>query len=263
MPSLVVNVISATNLKDADGPMNGSDAYVYITLEGCDAQRTATVAGSSDPEWNEKFTFDDVESPASKILNIRVYDDDWGRDDNIGECKLDLGTLIMTEDAQEFDVVVDAGIFSDAHIKFTVTTDGLWGNPEGGSGTLSVLIKSCTGLDDADFAGTTDPYAEVSIAGCESQQTEKKEGTINPEWDQELTFEVEKPLSKILKIKIYDDDTWSRDDKIGECEVDLAELKLGKGPKTYELGVDFALLGLIKTATLSFTLTPGDWGNAP
>merc|ERR1712187_128969 len=196
-------------------------------------------------------------------MKIRIYDDDWGKDDKIGECSLDLGTLIATGDAQEFEKIVDDGVFSDATIKFTVQTDGSWGNPDGGSGNLTVLVKSCSGLDDADFAGTTDPYAYLQIEGCDSQQTDKKEGTINPEWEQELTFEgIENPLSKTLKIKIYDDDTWSRDDKIGECEVDLSELKMGEGPKDYDMGVDFMLFGLIKTASLKFTLEADGWGDA-
>jgi len=262
MAQIVVTVIGTENLADADGPFNGSDPYVYITLDGCEPLRTTT-SHDENPQWNEELTFEGVEMPASKIMNLRIYDDDWGRDDKIGEFNLDLGKLPCTGEAQEFDVIVDDGIFSDAHLKFNVTTDGSFGNPEGGMGNLTVLVKSCAGLDDADFSGTTDPYALVSIDGCESQQTEKQEGTINPEWNQELNFEIENPLSKTLKIKIYDDDTWSRDDKIGECEVDLAELMMGEGSKDYEMGVDFALFGMIKTATLAFTLSWDGWGNRP
>lgn len=264
MASIVVNVISASNLKDDDGPFSGSDPYVYITLDGCDAQRTATVSGSSDPEWNQELTFEGVTEPAGKVMKLRVYDDDWGRDDNIGQCSLDLGKLQATADPQEFEKVVDAGIFTDAKLKFTVTTDGSWGNPAGGSGTLRVMVHACQGLDDADFCGTTDPYAYLTIDGCEPQQTDKKEGTINPEWEQELVFEgIEDPLSKTLYIKIYDDDTFSRDDKIGQCEVDLAELKMGEGSKDFEKSVDWTLFGLIKTATLTFTLSWEEWGDLP
>lgn len=265
MTDIVVNVIKASNLADDDGPFNGSDPYVYITLKDCEPQRTTTVKGSDgDVEWNQELTFASVTSPATKTMNIRVYDEDWGRDDNIGECSVDLGKLVCTGDAQNFDLVVDAGIFKDARLQFTITTNGGWGNPEGGSGNLGVFVKSCTGLDDADFAGTTDPYVYLQIDGCEPQQTEKKEGTINPEWFQEVMFEgIENPLSKTLKITIYDDDTYSRDDKIGYCEVDLADLAIGEENKEYELGVDFALLGLVKTATLSFSLKPNGWGNFP
>jgi len=264
MASIKVTVVSASNLADADGPFNGSDPYVYITLDGCDAQRTATVSGSSDPEWNEELTFEGVESPASKVMKLRIYDDDWGRDDKIGECVLDLGKVVATADPQEIERVVDDGIFVDAKLKFIIEVDGSWGNPEGGSGNLKVIVHSCSGLDDADFGGTTDPYAYLQIEGCDPQQTETMTGTVNPEWEQELTFEgIENPLSKTLKFKIYDDDTFSRDDKIGECEVDLAELKMGEGPKDYEMGIDFALFGIIKTATIKFTLEPDGWGNAP
>jgi len=261
MANIRVQVTSASNLADSDGAFNGSDAYVYITLDGCDAQRTKTVGGSSDPEWNEELVFEGVATPAAKVMKLRLYDDDWGRDDNIGECNLDLGKLQATPDPQEFELVVDDGIFTDAKLKFTVTIDGSWGNSPGGTGTLKVLVHACSGLDDADFSGTTDPYAYLTVEGCEAQQTDKKEGTINPEWEQELTFEIENPLSKTLKIKIYDDDTFSRDDKIGECEVDLAELKMGEGSKDFEKAVDFALFGLIKTATVTFTLSWEGWGD--
>lgn len=260
-----MEVIRATNLTSSDGPFGGTDAYVYITLDGCEPQKTSTVNGSSDPEWNETLTFEGVTSPASKIMNLCIYDDDYLKDDKVGEFNLDLGKLVQTGDAQEFNVVCDSGFFSDAKFEFKVTTNGGWGNPEGGSGDLKVFIKACTGLDDADFTGTTDPYCQVTIEGCEPQTTDKKDGTINPEWYQELTFSgIEFPLSKTVKIKIYDEDTWTRDDKIGECEVDLAELCVGGESKDYEVGVDFALFGLIKTATLTFSLqAEGDWGNFP
>jgi len=265
MASFSVTVISASNLKNADGPFNGSDPYVYITLEGSsEKKRTATVQGTSDPEWNETLTFEGIEDPASKVMTLRVYDDDWGSDDKIGECKLDLGKLVARGEPQEFEQVVDDGIFSDAKLKFVVQTDGSWGNPEGGSGTLRICVKKCTGLDDADFSGTTDPYAFLTIDGCQPVQTETKDGTINPEWNQDLCIEgIEHPLSKKLKILIYDQDTFSRDDKIGACEVDLAELKMDEGPKDYELPVDWCLFGLVKQAILYFSLEADGWGNLP
>eukprot|EP00929_Paragymnodinium_shiwhaense_P032118 TRINITY_DN17861_c0_g1_i4.p2 TRINITY_DN17861_c0_g1~~TRINITY_DN17861_c0_g1_i4.p2 ORF type:complete len:263 (-),score=71.39 TRINITY_DN17861_c0_g1_i4:178-966(-) len=261
MPDIKILVKSAKGLKDADGPFNGSDPYVYLTLDG-QSQQTSTVNGTSDPEWNEEKVFEGVEMPGSKILDIRVYDDDPVKDDKIGAYKLDLGKLIATSDPQDFEVIVDDGWFKDATLQFTVQTDGSFGNPEGGKGDLRVMVQSCTGLDDADFTGTTDPYCYVQIDGCEPQQTDTKDGTINPEWNQELVFEgIENPLSKTIKFTIYDKDTWSRDDKIGYCEVKLSDLTMGES-KDYDLGVDFMLFGLIKQASLKFTLSADGWGNA-
>eukprot|EP00929_Paragymnodinium_shiwhaense_P100274 TRINITY_DN624_c0_g1_i2.p1 TRINITY_DN624_c0_g1~~TRINITY_DN624_c0_g1_i2.p1 ORF type:complete len:233 (+),score=73.97 TRINITY_DN624_c0_g1_i2:70-768(+) len=225
MPDFTVTIKSAKNLENADGPFSGSDPYVYLKLDGSDSKQTSTVNADCSPEWNEDLVFEGVEMPGSKILEFGVYDDDTFKDDKIGSYKLDLSTLIATTDPQDFDVIVDDGVFSDATLQFSITTDGSWGNPPGGSGNLSVMVKTCTGLDDADFAGTTDPYCYVQIEGCDSQQTEKKEGTVNPEWNQELVFEgIECPLSKTIKFTIYDDDTFSRDDKIGYCEVKLSDL---------------------------------------
>lgn len=262
MTSIQFFMMSASNLASADGPINSVDPYVYIQLEGCDPLRSATVSSDQNPEWNEVMTFESVENPAAKVLSIAIYDDDMFKDDKMGGCKLDLGTLMQTDEPQEFTVVVDDGILSDSTLTFQIKLDGSWGNPQPDNvGDLVVNVIKCTGLDDADFSGTTDPYVYLQIEGCEPQQTEKKEGTINPEWEQELTFEgIAAPLSKTLKITIYDDDSWSRDDKIGYCEVDLAELKANE-EKEYEVGVDFALLGLVKTATLFFTLKPQGWGN--
>lgn len=264
MTSIQFYMMSASNLKDGDGPMNKSDPYVYIKLEGCEPLRSATVENNENPEWNEIMLFEGVENPAAKVLDIAIYDDDTFKDDKIAGCKLDLGTLIQSDEPQEFTMVVDDGYFTDSTLTFQIKLDGSWGNPPpDNKGDLKVNIISCSGLDDADFSGTTDPYVYLQIEGMDSQQTEKKEGTINPEWNQEITFsEIEKPLSKTLKITIYDDDTFSRDDKIGSCEVDLAELKADE-EKDYELGVDFALFGLIKQATLTFKLTAQGWGNLP
>jgi Ca2+-dependent lipid-binding protein len=261
MTSIQFFMVKAENLKDADGPFNGTDAYVYIEMSGRVALRTGTVQGSEAPEWMETLNWDGVEKPASQVVDITVYDDDVFKDDKIGHCRLDLGTLIQTDEPQEFTMTVDEGFFWDATLTFQITTDGSWGNPPDNVGDLVVRVIKCSGLDDADYHGTTDPYAFLQIEGCESLQTDKAEGTINPEWDQELTFTgIPAPLSKTLKITIYDDDTWSRDDKIGYCEVDLADL-VASEEQSFEITVDTMFFGLLNQATLSFTLKAEGWGN--
>mmetsp|Transcript_91752 Transcript_91752/g.285996 ORF Transcript_91752/g.285996 Transcript_91752/m.285996 type:complete len:264 (+) Transcript_91752:68-859(+) len=262
MTTLSINVVSAGPLEGEDGLLSKSDPYVYISIDGCDSQQTDTVQNDNTPEWNQTLTFEGVEEPCTKIVSFKIYDEDsWRLDEKIGACTLQLNTLQATPDPQEFEMVCDEGWLKDATIKFSVQTDGSWGNPPGGTGALRVNIGDCTGLDDADFSGTTDPYAYVQIDGCDAQQTEKKEGTINPDWNQDLNFEVENPLTKTLKITIYDDDTWSRDDKIGYCEVPLSELKMGAGEVAYEKTVDYCFMGLVKQATLRFSLEATDWGS--
>jgi len=263
MTTISVLVQSAGPLESDDGLFSKSDPYVYLQLEDCDSQQTSTVNNDNTPEWNETLTFEGVDQPASKTLSLKIYDDDtWSRDDKIGEVKFPLAELKCTPDPQEFEKVCDEGMLTDGKIKFTITTDGTWGNPTDGTGGLTVMIGTCTGLDDADFGGTTDPYAYLQIDGCDALSTSVKEGTINPEWNEELTFEsIEDPLTKVLKITIYDQDTWSRDDKIGYCEVPLCELPCAETP--FEKTVDWCMAGLVKQATLTFTVTPKGWGGWP
>merc|ERR1719223_1824830 len=134
MTSVQIFLMKAENLGGGDGLGMAADPYVYIKLEGCDPLRSATVANDRNPEWNEIMLFENVESPASKELDICLYDDDTFKDDKMAQFKLDLGTLIQTDEPQEFNIVVVDGYFSDSTLTFSVKTDGSWGNPPGNVG---------------------------------------------------------------------------------------------------------------------------------
>jgi|Transcript_8269 Ca2+-dependent lipid-binding protein len=245
-------------------PGGSSDPYVIVKLcEGDkveDKKQTKTVNNNVNPEYDEKFKFKDIDHPARHKLKFEIWDSDIGRDDKLGHGHFHLGECEKTSEEQNFSVVVDGGYFVDAKIKFSITTDGSWGNPVDAKGTLLVNILKCEGLDDADYAGTTDPYAWVKVGGCDdTQQTEKQENTLNPEWNQELTFEVDKPLKHDITIKVYDDDGFSRDDCIGTITVPLYKLKDGKR-KHYEKTIDMNWMGMVKGATLHFELEAQGWG---
>ena len=84
MISLTVAPIAATIAKDTDlvGKM---DPYVTIEVAG-KTERTKTVeAGGKTPRWAERFTF-----PCNQndTITLRIYDDDVGPDDFIGELRL-------------------------------------------------------------------------------------------------------------------------------------------------------------------------------
>jgi Ca2+-dependent lipid-binding protein len=265
MADIKVKIKSCSHLEGSSLlPGGSSDPYVVIKLmegdEQLDKKQTKAVSNDTNPEFDEKFKFKDIEHPARCKLKFEIWDSDIGRDDKIGHGHFHLGELEMTEDSQKFDVVVDGGYFVDAKLHFVITTDGTWGNPVGGEGELYVKISKCEGLDDADYAGTTDPYAYICIGDCEPQQTTKKENTLNPEWDEEFTFTIDKPLKRDINIKIYDDDSFARDDCIGEINFPLHKLKADK-MKDLEKTIDMNWMGLVKGASLHFSLEAKGWGN--
>ncbi|KMZ64034.1 hypothetical protein ZOSMA_389G00070 [Zostera marina] len=69
---------------------------------------------------------------------------------------------------------------------------------------------------------TSDPYVVLTI-GDQKVQTKVKKGTLNPEWNEELTLTISDPTIPIT-LEVYDKDTVSTDDKMGDAEIDIQAL---------------------------------------
>merc|ERR1711979_102220 len=70
----------------------------------------------------------------------------------------------------------------------------------------------------------------------------------------------EHPLSRTLKIRVYDDDLF-KDDKIGGCKFDLNRLVATDEPQEFTEVVDG---GFFSDATITFIVqTDGSFGNPP
>eukprot|EP01080_Neovahlkampfia_damariscottae_P007105 gene7105-11268_t len=88
-PTIHVNVVNANDLKASD--LNGkSDPYCVLYC-GKEKERTKTINNSCNPNWNEYFIMEvhDLEDP----VLFKVYDDDFGKDDCLGEAILTLSSL--------------------------------------------------------------------------------------------------------------------------------------------------------------------------
>ncbi|XP_020579456.1 GTPase activating protein 1-like [Phalaenopsis equestris] len=66
---------------------------------------------------------------------------------------------------------------------------------------------------------SSDPYVVLRL-GKQKLKTRVIKKTVNPEWDEELTFSVEDP-SFPVKLEVYDKDTFSSDDPMGDAEFDI------------------------------------------
>jgi len=131
--ALFVNVQNAQGLRDADGMGAGaSDPYVYLTIDGSESKQTSTQNDRLNPEWNEELVFAGIENPGSKILGIKVFDEDTLGDDKLGQAQIDLGTLTADEE-QAFSLTVDkkglGGIFGKATLNLTCKASGFGNRP--------------------------------------------------------------------------------------------------------------------------------------
>lgn len=127
--TLQVHVQDAQNLDNTDGVFRGkSDPYVYMTLEGCDPQRTSVKESDLNPKWNEDLIFEGIKNPGTQKLKIYIYDKDTVHDDKLGCTEIDLGTLYNHRDPQPFNLVVQKHMLhKNSTLNLTLTTNG-WGN---------------------------------------------------------------------------------------------------------------------------------------
>mmetsp|Transcript_1468 Transcript_1468/g.2550 ORF Transcript_1468/g.2550 Transcript_1468/m.2550 type:complete len:137 (-) Transcript_1468:114-524(-) len=108
MGRLTVILDKMTDLKDTDGPMNHPDPYVIFHLEqdnlildkNYGKQESSVKKCTCNPHYNETFTFENVESLKNLELNIKVYDQDFGRDDAMGKKNIKLEDLTPGEETE-------------------------------------------------------------------------------------------------------------------------------------------------------------------
>lgn len=73
-----------------------------------------------------------------------------------------------------------------------------------------------------------------------------KKKNCNPEWNEDLTLSIKEPVQPV-KFEVYDKDTFSKDDKMGEAELDI---------KPFVESVRMDLLQGFPSGTVINTVTP-------
>ncbi|KAK1282693.1 ADP-ribosylation factor GTPase-activating protein AGD12 [Acorus calamus] len=85
-------------------------------------------------------------------------------------------------------------------------------------GILKVKVVKGTNLAVRDML-TSDPYVVLTL-GHQKVQTAVIKSNLNPVWNEELSLSVPQQFGP-LKLQVFDHDTFSADDIMGEAEVDL------------------------------------------
>ncbi|KAI4372076.1 hypothetical protein MLD38_010358 [Melastoma candidum] len=85
-------------------------------------------------------------------------------------------------------------------------------------GMLKVKVVKGTNLAIRDML-SSDPYVVLNL-GKQTVQSNVIKSNLNPVWNQELMLSVPQDYGT-LKLQVYDHDTFSADDIMGEAEIDL------------------------------------------
>ncbi|XP_022738490.1 protein C2-DOMAIN ABA-RELATED 3-like isoform X1 [Durio zibethinus] len=111
-------------------------------------------------------------------------------------------------------------------------------------GLLRIRVKRGVNLAVRDVR-SSDPYVVVKM-GRQKLKTRVIKKDVNPEWNEDLTLSITDP-SVPIKLKVYDHDTFSKDDKMGDAEFDI---------RTYIEALKMNL-GEIPSGTILSRLQPG------
>ncbi|XP_051147768.1 protein C2-DOMAIN ABA-RELATED 4-like [Andrographis paniculata] len=85
-------------------------------------------------------------------------------------------------------------------------------------GLLRVRVKRGINLAVRDVR-SSDPYIVIKMAK-QKLKTRVIKKNVNPEWNEDLTLSISDPNVPIL-LTVYDHDTFSMDDKMGDAEIDI------------------------------------------
>ncbi|KAK8586657.1 hypothetical protein V6N13_010242 [Hibiscus sabdariffa] len=86
-------------------------------------------------------------------------------------------------------------------------------------GLLRIHVKRGVNLAVRD-ARSSDPYVVVKM-GKQRLKTSMIKKDVNPEWNDELTLSITDPNIPI-KLTVYDHDTFTKDDKMGDAEFEVS-----------------------------------------
>ncbi|XP_059649544.1 protein C2-DOMAIN ABA-RELATED 10-like [Cornus florida] len=85
-------------------------------------------------------------------------------------------------------------------------------------GILKVRVRRGINLAVRDF-DTSDPYVVITMAEQRLKSKVVKKN-CNPQWNEELTLSIKDPNVPI-KLTVYDKDTFTGDDKMGEAMIEI------------------------------------------
>lgn len=223
------------------GMLDKSDPYVHFYIDtpgwGGVKQETSHKNNDMEPNWEgEDIVLDELgDEPTGLTMKVSVYDDDFGKDDLIGEATVEFAKLKSA--GGRLNLKVDNHLLlKDVYLSLDYVTSG-WGTE--GTEDNSIVLKNIRieegNLAKAGAIDTADAYVSVYINtpgwGAAKAQTTVKDNELQPNWeDESLTLEGlgDAPSTLEMVVTVYDSD-YGKDDNLGRVTVDLSTLEQGGG----------------------------------
>ncbi|KAG6589542.1 Synaptotagmin-5, partial [Cucurbita argyrosperma subsp. sororia] len=194
----------------------------YVKLEYGKALQKTKTAVSVNPNWNQKFEFDEI--GGGEYLKIKCFGVDIFGDENIGTARVNLEGLL---EGTVRDVWVPLEKVNSGELRLLIEAlkaddyEGSRGSNTGSNnGWIELVIIEAKDLVAADIGGTSDPYVRVHY-GDMKKRTKVMFKTLNPHWNQTLEFP---DNGSPLVLYVKDHNALLPTSSIGDCVVEYQRL---------------------------------------
>ncbi|XP_076141087.1 double C2-like domain-containing protein beta [Alosa pseudoharengus] len=251
--SLHCSIIKAKGLKPMDS--NGlADPYVKLHLlpgaSKANKLRTKTKKNTLNPVWNETLVYHGItgDDLQRRTLRLSVSDEDrFGHNEFIGETRVALKKLKHNQ-KKDYSVCLErvipvrrtavGGSVRGMALYDDTVTEGAEAEERGRvlvsltysskKGELQVGVIRCAHLIAMDANGYSDPFIKICLqpdmGKKGKRKTQIKKKTLNPEFNEDFSFEVKHGdlAKKTLDISVWDYDRGSANDFIGGCQLGIS-----------------------------------------
>ncbi|ODV86448.1 hypothetical protein CANARDRAFT_27659 [[Candida] arabinofermentans NRRL YB-2248] len=93
------------------------------------------------------------------------------------------------------------------------------------TGILDLAIVKANGLKAADRNGKSDPFVQILMNGVKIYETDKVKKTLDPVFNEQLSFAVQSRSRSEVRCMVYDWDMAGDNDFLGSAVLDLTQLK--------------------------------------
>ncbi|XP_023531065.1 extended synaptotagmin-3-like isoform X2 [Cucurbita pepo subsp. pepo] len=209
------------SLKDKSGKCE-----TYVKLEygktSFQALRKTRTAMSLNPNWNQKFEFDEI--GGGEYLKIKCFGVDIFGDENMGTARVNLEGV---HEGIARDVWIPLEKVNSGELRLLIEAvklddyEGSRGsNTISSNGWIELGIIEAKDLVAADIGGTSDPYVRVQY-GILKKRTKVIFKTLNPHWNQTLEFPDD---GSPLLLHVKDHNALLPTSSIGDCVVEYQRL---------------------------------------
>ena len=105
------------------------------------------------------------------------------------------------------------------------------------NGSLEITVLKATDLQKKDLFQKADPYVVVELDN-QKAKTDKKKNSLNPEWNQKMTFKINEFSPKVLSFKVFDWDRFGKDDIMGQTSLEIEDTIINSQGKIIQLQLE-------------------------